>query len=161
MNFEYALNILKSAWVSIMGWLTGMLLYFLPIKDLTYAISLIFVVNFLSGYISGMLVSDEQFNIKKALWAFAEVACYICFIILLFILGSWIKQEHWLYTSIQTATYAWIWFYAINILKNWKRLFPNSKPIAFLYFFLSLEFVKNIPYMKEFQENQKNNKQND
>lgn len=155
MESDTVISIIKSIFVTLAGWFMSSLLYFLPIRDMMYAILLVFLANFLCGYLAGMIVQHEKFNIKKSLWALAEVAFYIIFLILLFILGRLVNQEGWLMESVRVATYAWIGFYSINILKNLKRGFPNSKPISFLYYMLSLEFLKALPYVKRFEEQQK------
>lgn len=150
----------KSIWATVVGWLMYVLIYLLPIKDLMYCISVTFAINFLAGYIVGMVLQKEHFQIRKGLWAFAEASFFMAFLILLFVLGDWTKQSAHIFKAINISTWAWIYFYSINILRNAKRIFPDSKPIAFLYYILSLECVKSIPYLKNFEENHKQNADN-
>ena len=57
--------------------------------------------------------------------------------------------------AIQCSTvivYAILYFYGTNILRNCIKLFPESKTLKFLYFVLSFEVIKKLPYMERFKE---------
>ena len=57
--------------------------------------------------------------------------------------------------AIQCSTvivYAILYFYGTNILRNCIKLFPTSRTLRFLYFVLSFEIIKKLPYMERFKE---------
>jgi len=149
------LKFLKAIYYSLSGYFTAMLVYFLPIKDLTIAIAIAFIVNFAFGIIAGILTQHESINFKKALYAFCEVAVYLVILTCMFTLGEKLKGDEWVYRGIYVLTCAWICFYLANWSKNLKRLFPTSRGINFFYFVLNLEFLKRIPYLKKFEEYEK------
>ena len=56
--------------------------------------------------------------------------------------------------AIQCSTvivYAILYFYSVNILRNCYKLFPTSKTLKFLFYVLSFEIIKKIPYMERFK----------
>jgi multisubunit Na+/H+ antiporter MnhB subunit len=52
---------------------------------------------------------------------------------------------------VSFVTYSVIYFYSVNILRNVKSLLPSGtlgrRVISFLYYVVSVEFVKKIPYL--------------
>ena len=42
-----------------------------------------------------------------------------------------------------------------NILKNLNRIFPKNRYIDFLYYVLSFEMIKKIPYLENYKQKQK------
>ena len=56
--------------------------------------------------------------------------------------------------SVSFITYSVFYFYGVNILRNIKEILPNSsngyKVVAFLHYVLSVEFIKNIPYLTNY-----------
>ena len=59
--------------------------------------------------------------------------------------------------AIQCSTvivYAILYFYSVNILRNCYQLFPDSKTLKFLFYVLSFEIIKKLPYMERFKENE-------
>ena len=55
---------------------------------------------------------------------------------------------------VSFITYSVFYFYGVNILRNIKEILPNSsngyKVVAFLHYVLSVEFIKNIPYLTNY-----------
>lgn len=148
-------GLLKAAYYSVYGWLASALLYFFPLEGLVISISIAFVVNFATGILTGILIQNEGVNFKKALLAFCEVAVYLVILTCLFTIGEKMKSQQTVFNAGSILTWAWIAFYVANWSKNLKRLFPESKGISFFFFVLNLEFVKRIPYLKKFEENEK------
>ena len=56
---------------------------------------------------------------------------------------------------IPPTGYALIYFYGVNILKNLNRIFPKNRYIDFLYYVLSFEMIKKIPYLENYKQKQK------
>ena len=53
---------------------------------------------------------------------------------------------------ISGVVYAIIYFYTVNILRNAHKLLPKSKVIHFLFYVLSFEVIKKIPYLQQYIE---------
>jgi hypothetical protein len=151
------LAIIKSAYYMVCGWVTTVLLYFLPIEDLVVAIGIAFAINFAFGIIAGIVTQKEGIDFKKALWAFAEVAVYLVILSCLYAIGDHMKKADLIFKMASILTWGWIAFYISNWSKNAKRLFPRSRGIAFFYYVFNLEFMKQLPYFKNFERYEKTN----
>lgn len=134
----------------IISFFSAVAAYFLPIGPFIVVIITAFFLNFITGLSSGFIVHDESFNFKKALHTLIEVAIYMIIVASAFFIGDKMNDREAVLNVIYGVTYAFIYFYAVNILKNLKRLFPSSRGINFLHFTLSLEFIKRIPFMTDF-----------
>lgn len=143
---------LKSSYYSLMGWLASILLYFFPIKELAIAIGIAFIINFSFGIFVGVVIQREGVKFKKAMFAFYEVAVYLVIFTTMFAVSDRMKCYQSALMAMKVLTWAWLYFYASNWSKNLKRIFPDSRGIAFFYFLLNLEFLKNIPFLKKFEE---------
>lgn len=151
----------KFIYYTIMGWFSSMIFYFTPIHGLIIGLSISFFVSFAFGILAGILKQDEQVDLKKASRAFSELATYFMIIAALFVIGDKMQDGGWVYEILSAITWGMIYFYVANWTKNMKRLFPSSRGIAFLNFVLGLEFLKRIPYLKDFvdQENKEKEKE--
>ena len=139
-----------------MGWISSMVFYFTPIHGLIIGLSIAFFISFGFGILAGILKQDEAVDLKKASRAFSELATYFVIIASLFVIGDKMEDGGWVYEVLSAITWGMIYFYIANWTKNMKRLFPGSRGIAFLNFVLGLEFLKRIPYLKDFVEQEKN-----
>jgi len=153
---ETAWTLIKATIISLMS---GVAAYFLPIQPFVFVIILAFMLNFFAGLSAGFLVNNESFDFKKAFWTLIEMATYLVIVAASFSIGDKMNDRDAVLKAIYGVTYAFIYFYAINILKNLKRMFPESRAISFLHFTLSLEFIKRIPFMTDFLKYEKEQKQ--
>ena len=48
--------------------------------------------------------------------------------------------------------YAVIYFYSVNVFRNLAKLFPDSRTLKFLYYVLSFEVLRKLPFLKRFEE---------
>lgn len=153
------LSIIKTAWLALIGWITGLYLYFEPIHYVWRVAIVLWAVNIIFGYISGMVINNEKLNWKKFMRAMLELALYLFIANMLFAIGDQMGRKSEMLKGLNITTWGLIAFYVINVMKNITRLLPGNSPGAklfrYMYFLLSLEFVKKIPYMKEFQKNEK------
>lgn len=150
---------IKSIYYAIMGWISSMVFYFTPIHGLIIALSISFFVSFAFGILAGILKQNEQVDLKKASRAFSELATYFVIIAALFVIGDKMQDGGWVFEILSAITWGMIYFYVANWTKNMKRLFPNSRGISFLNFVLGLEFLKRIPYLKDFVDQEKKEKE--
>jgi hypothetical protein len=149
---EHYLNISRGI---IIGVISSVLAYITPIYDLLICIGMSFAGNFLWGYVAGIVVQKESFNLKKAKVAIYEVLLYVSIVACIFIIGEKMKNQEFVLKCLSLITWVLIYFYIVNIFRNLKRLFPKSRGIFFIYFVISIEFIKHFPYMKEFLEDER------
>ena len=152
-------SFIKACWYTLIGWFSQMVFYFTPIHGLIVGLTIAFFVSFAFGILAGVLKQNEAVNLKKASRAFTELATYFVIIAALFIIGDKMEDGGWVADILSAITWGMIYFYVANWTKNMKRLFPSSRGIRFLNFVLGLEFLKRVPYLKDFVEQEDKEKE--
>ena len=137
--------------------LSALAAYFHPISDIVFCTVYIFGLNFVLGLIAGMAVDNESFSFKKAFMCIIHTCVFFLIIASVYFVGEHMGNQDGAIQCVTAVTYALIYFLAVNILKNLKALFVDNRWISFVYYCISMEFVKKIPFMSEFlkQESQK------
>lgn len=127
--------------------------YFKPLGNESVILFLVFIGNFAAGLMADLLARDGRFEFRKAWRAVGEMTTFFALMFFVFAFGDF--KELPIESSVMCVsfvTYVVAWFYAQNILKNLKKIFrPESSAyriISFLYWLLSVEFVKKIPYLQ-------------
>ena len=70
----------------------------------------------------------------------------------IYLVGEKMGNEQGALQCISGVVYAVIYFYAVNILRNIHTVFPDNRWVKFLFYVLSFEIIKKIPYLQQFQE---------
>lgn len=134
----------------IVGTGTILAAYFSPIQDMIFCIFFVFLLNFLTGLISGIRINEEKFNLKKFFRCVIESLIYYSLVAIIFIVGDHMDNQDGALQCITGITYAIIYFYAVNGLRNLHMLMPHSKGLGFIYYVVSLEGIKRIPYLDSY-----------
>lgn len=135
--------------------LCAVLAFFAPIANLIFAVFIIFLLNCIAGIIADVVTDRKTFELKKFFHCLFETMVFYVIIMAVYFIGDILLN---LEGAIQCSTvivYAILYFYGTNILRNCIKLFPTSKTLKFLYFVLSFEIIKKLPYMEKFKENEK------
>lgn len=143
---------LKSAWIVFVGVVLTMLSYFEPVVNMIIAITIIFVCDIAFGIIAGKKLNKEHVSFKKGMSAIKVFGIYIFVITLLYAIGKLMNNTEMMLYVVKTISWVTIYFYTTNLTKNLRRLYPKSQCIKFIYWFLSVEFLDNIPSLKKFLE---------
>ena len=143
-------DFLKAVWICIVSALMAMISYFEPVINMILAITIIFVTDIVFGIASGKKINKEKIDIKKGFAAIKLFGIYIFVITLLYAIGKFMHDEALIIYVVKTISWVTIYFYITNLTKNLKRLYPNSQCIRFIHWFLSVEFLDNIPSLKKF-----------
>jgi len=126
----------------------------LPIHDFVLAIGILATLNIFFG-----LAEDKfRFSFSKAFKSFYYLIGYLFLLIMSVLYGQLmhiVGKDIIEFTS--WITWVMIWFYATNILKNWNKMQPDNKVIAFLYWVVSFKVVEKLKFLKEFNEKDKEN----
>lgn len=139
---------------------TSMLLaYFAPITDMVFVIFFVFLLNFVAGLVSGVVVQHEPFSLKKFFHCLVETFVFYVIVLSVFVMGEKMDNLGGAIQCITGIVYAIIYFYGVNFLRNILLLCPESRVIKFLYHVVSFEFVRYVPFLSRYLDNQ--NKQND
>jgi hypothetical protein len=143
---------LKALWVVFLSAIMAMISYFEPVINMILAITIIFVTDIVFGIASGKKINKEKIDIKKGFAAIKLFGIYIFVITLLYAIGKFMCDEALIIYVVKTISWVTIYFYITNLTKNFKRLYPKSNTIKFIHWFLSVEFLDNIPSLKNFLE---------
>lgn len=140
---------IKNLIVSVTSVLIG---YFAPLKDIVFVIFFIFLLNCLFGLLAGVSVEGERFNLKKFFRCIMETLVFYVIVLSIYLVGEKMGNPAGAIQCISGVVYAIIYFYTVNILRNAHKLLPKSKVIHFLFYVLSFEVIKKIPYLQQYIE---------
>lgn len=132
---------------------TAMIAYFSPISGEMQGLLILFSVNFFAGLLTDILVNNGKFSFKKAFRCVTEFTCMIVFIAAMFSIGERKNDVAGTLQLVSYVTYVVVWFYTQNILRNLKSLFRTGTMhtvCAFLYYIVSVEFIKRVPYLQQY-----------
>ena len=125
-----------------------------PIEGELTSLMIVFFLNFFFGYLSGMIANHEDFSIKKALRCGAEATVFFILCCAIYTVGQMKHQYEGALQCVSFVTYVVLYFYALNILKNLKKIFkPGTTPwqiVSFLYYILRFKFIERIPGLAEY-----------
>ena len=132
-----------------------MFAYFAPIQNMVFVIFFVFAINCMAGMIAGIVAKHERFNLKKFFHCMLETFVFYVIVLSVFTIGEKMRNLDGAIQCITGVVYAILYFYGVNTLRNLNILFPESKVIRFLFYVLSFEVVKKIPYMQQFINKEK------
>jgi hypothetical protein len=135
--------------VLLVGTLTTLAAYLSPISSVIFSVLYVFIFNFACGYLAGM-ANGEKFAWKKTFSTVKEVAVYYMILVSIFIVGERMGNNEAALQAVTTITYAFIYFYSVNIFRNLVIIFKGNRGINFIYFVISFEVIKKIPFMDSF-----------
>lgn len=156
---EIKMDYIRSLVVSIF---TGLTAFLHPISGDVYSLLLVFGVNFLCGLIAAYC-NGEDFNFKKAFRCITEAAMFFFLIASIFAVGKFKGNVDGALQCVSFVVYSVTYFYSVNVIRNLMNIFKKGTSAysvaKFLYYILSVEFVKNIPYLSEYlNQNRKTEK---
>ena len=138
---------------------TGLAAYLNPLSGELTSLLAVFIINFAVGLLAGLIVNKESWNFKKAFRCILEATAFLLLVCAIYYIGEHKGNPEGALQCISFVTYSIYWFYGVNILRNLKELLPEGstgyKVVAFLYYVVSIEFVKNIPYLTAYLSNGK------
>ena len=138
----------------IIGIVLAVLAYLKPIEGELWSLFLVFFLNFLFGYLSGMIANGEEWDFKKALRCVGEATVFFVLCTAIYAIGRLKGQMDGAVQCVSFVTYLVIYFYGLNILKNCKKIFKKETApwhvVSALYFVLRLKFVERIPFLSEY-----------
>ena len=101
-----------------------------------------------------MIVNHESFSFKKAWRCIVEATIFFALVSFIYFIGEHKGNPEGALQCVSFITYSVFYFYGVNILRNIKEILPNTsngyKVVAFLHYVLSVEFIKNIPYLTNY-----------
>jgi len=138
----------------ILGIVLGLLSYLKPIEGELSTLFLIFFMNFLFGYLSGMIAEQEEWDNKKALRCVGEAAIFFLLCASIYAIGRFKGQMAGAIQCVSLVTYLIIYFYGCNVLRNCKKIFREGTTpwhvVSVLYYLLRFKFIERTPLLSEY-----------
>lgn len=144
------IDTIKNLLVTVSSVLIG---YFAPLSQIAFVICFIFFLNCLFGLVAGIGVEGEKFSLKKWFRCLLETMVFYVIVLSIYLVGEKMGNPSGAIQCISGVTYAIIYFYTVNILRNAHKILPTSNVIKFLFYVLSFEVLKKIPYLQQYTEN--------
>lgn len=128
--------------------------YLHPLGDEIFILAMIFVLNFFCGFLVDLIVNNGGFKFKKAWRCVTELTLFFALVVFVYTYGEKKGHSEGAIQCVSFITYVITYFYGLNSLRNLKLLFKENtsgyRVMSFLYYFLSIEFVKKIPHLADF-----------
>ncbi len=143
----------KEEIIRFIKWIGGMLFSLLssltlPVNDFLIAIMILASLNIIMG-----AIADYRWSFRKGFKAFIYLGGYLLLLILAVLLGRLMHlEESDIIAFTSWITWVMIWFYVVNILRNWGLRQPDNKVIKFLYWVVSFKVVEKIKFLQEFND---------
>lgn len=138
----------------IIGVMLAVLAFLKPIEGELWSLVVVFGLNFLFGYLSGMIANGEDFSLKKAVVCVGHACVFFVLCLAIYGIGKLKGQEAGAMQCVSFFTYLVIYFYGLNILRNLKAMFKKGTApwhvVSFLYYALRFKFVERIPYLSDY-----------
>ena len=141
---------IRNLFVTITSVVVG---YFAPLRDVVFVIFFVFLLNCIFGLIAGVGVQGESFSLKKFFRCISETLVFYVIVLSIYLVGEKMGNPSGAIQCISGVVYAIIYFYTVNILRNAHKLLPKTKVIKFLYYVMSFEVIKKIPYLQQYMDN--------
>jgi hypothetical protein len=138
----------------IVGIVMAVLAYLKPIEGELWSLFLVFFLNFVFGYLSGMIAKGEDFSIRKAFRCIGEAAVFFILCTAIYAIGRLKGQMTGAVQCVSFITYTIIYFYSTNVLKNLKKIFREGTApwsvVSFIYYVMRFKFIERIPFMDDY-----------
>lgn len=132
---------------------TGITAFLHPISGDVYSLLLVFGVNFICGLLAAYC-KGEKFDFKKAFRCVTEAAMFFFLIASIFAVGKFKGNVSGALQCVSFVVYSVVYFYSVNVMRNLKNIFKEGtaahSAAKFLYYIISVEFVKNVPYLSDY-----------
>lgn len=138
--------------ILFVGVLSAVCSFFAPITDYVFALTIVFLFDFLAGLISSILVNNEKFKFSKFRRYLIDIMVYFIIITSIYAVGEFTHKPDGAIQCASGVMFVIIYYYAVNIFRNLTHLMPNNQPINFIYYVLSFEILNKYPILKNFRD---------
>lgn len=133
--------------------ISGILSLLFPIRDFMFAMVIVFGLNYLFGWVAGM-VNGEKWSLKKSMVFFYHCTIFFVLTASIFITGHFMHAGDETLGVVKALCGVAIWFYATNVVRNWKVMLVKGTTMwniaGFIYYVMTLKMVDKIPYLGEY-----------
>ena len=141
----------KSAFISIS---TAIIAYLDPVAGNIKSLMMLFLLNFLVGFVTGYIKNNESFNIHKFMVCFIWGTAILATICCIYYIGENLGSRNETLEILRWISLTACWAFFTNILRNFKILSKGAEPyykfFDALYYFVSIEFIKKVPFLTKY-----------
>lgn len=129
--------------------LAAVLSFLSPITDFMVAAMVLFTMNFVCGLLAG-IIGGEGWSWRKAFMCFVHGFIFFGFATFIYMCGYFMHNNVGAVQLVSLMCYAALYIYGVNILRNMRFLAKDDTPLYklldFMYYVLTFEFCKKLPY---------------
>lgn len=138
----------------VVGIVLAVLAYLKPIEGELTSLMIIFLLNFIFGYLSDMIANGNDFSLKKAVTCIGHATVFFVLCASVYAIGKMKDQMNGSIQCVSFISYLILWFYGLNILRNLRLIFKKGTPpwyvVSILYYILRFKFVNKIPFLSDY-----------
>ena len=146
----------------LVGIVIAVVAYLKPIDGELKSLAIIFLLNFVFGYLSGMIANGERFSFKKAVVCVGHATVFFVLCASIYTIGRLKGQMEGAVQCVSMITYVVIYFYGMNISQKMMEIFKEGTPpwmvANFIHYCLGLYFFEKIPVLSSFFNSYKQKK---
>lgn len=128
---------------------------FKPIEDFMLAMLILFLLNYIFGLLAD-IVKGGKWQWNKSWRSFAYTGLFFLVALSVLLIGKLMHTEDKAVFCVSCICWWAIYVFGINCTRNLRDITKGNNSwhrfFAFLYYVISMEGVKKIPYFKEWQE---------
>ena len=102
----------------VVGVVLALLAYLKPIEGELSSLMIVFTLNFIFGYLSGMIAKGENFELKKAVVCIGHATVFFVLCAAVYAIGRFKGQMEGSVQCVSFISYLVLWFYGCNILEE-------------------------------------------
>jgi hypothetical protein len=153
------MNYLNELKVSLAAFMSMLLTFLHPLSGNLHALFAVFLVNFVCGILADIIANDAGFQLRKAVNLIYQLAGFFGMACFIYYFGKQMDVSQSALNLISWTTYFVFWAFGTNCLRNMLLITPAQGPshrvISVLYYWLSVEFVKDIPLLSAYLKHTK------
>lgn len=142
----------------LIGAISAVLSFFMPISDFIVAMIILFVVNFVFGLFAD-ITNGGHWEKKKANMFFLYCLVFFLIAMSIFAIGHLLHAHAEAVQGVRYLCVVALWFFGVNISRNWTKITRKGSVFhslaLFIYNVLSMQIVERIPFLKEYIQEEK------
>lgn len=138
---------------ALVGLLSAVMAFLAPLAADLYVMLILFAANALFGIVAD-IVDGRKWDKQKIRVAFIEALLFFLFVLIIYGIGSLKGNMDGAMQCVSFISYSLIYYYGTNIARNMMNILPDGSVghqcFKFIYYVLSVEFIKNIPFLSAY-----------
>lgn len=130
--------------IAIQSVILFLIAFLTPIRASVEVLLIVATFDFIAGLAGNVWTGEEPFRIGKAFGSLYKIIAYLLLVVVAHFAMANLGEVEVAWLVVKYLTLMVIYWYFVNILSNFKKAFPRSQGITFLYLLLSLKILPLI-----------------